>query len=119
MLCTETVPDYGGSCGSSVYCDTENQSTRKRGSFRSFSTASSVCGQPALWLAPCLLEALDRVPQPGGLLLLAFHTGDEVLQEKELWGRLISMDFFLFQPSAIRQCIEVAGLRIEEHGVSS
>jgi len=54
------------------------------------------------------------VLQPGGLLLLAFHTGDEILQEKELWGRPISMDFFLFQPSAIRQYLEVAGLGIEE-----
>jgi hypothetical protein len=52
--------------------------------------------------------------QPGGLLLLAFHTGDEVLHESELWGRSISMDFFLFQPSKIRERVEGAGLAIEE-----
>jgi hypothetical protein len=46
--------------------------------------------------------------------LLAFHTGDEVLEEKELWGRQIAMHFFLFQPSAIRRYIESAGLAIEE-----
>lgn len=63
---------------------------------------------------PLVFREMDRVLQPGGLLLLAFHTGDEVLQEKELWGRPISMDFFLFQPSVIRQFIEVAGLGIEE-----
>ena len=57
---------------------------------------------------------MERVLQPGGLLLLAFHTGDEMLHEEELWGRPISMDFFLLQPSAIRRYIEDAGLAIEE-----
>jgi hypothetical protein len=57
---------------------------------------------------------MERVLQPGGLLLLAFHVGDEVIQVEELWGRSIALDFFLFQPLAIRQRIEAAGLRIEE-----
>jgi ubiquinone/menaquinone biosynthesis C-methylase UbiE len=63
---------------------------------------------------PLVFREMDRVLRPGGMLLLAFHKGDEVLQEKELWGRPISMDFFLFQPSAIREYIELAGLGIEE-----
>jgi ubiquinone/menaquinone biosynthesis C-methylase UbiE len=63
---------------------------------------------------PLVFREMDRVLRPGGMLLLAFHTGDEVLQEKELWGRPISMDFFLFRPSAIREYIELAGLGIEE-----
>ena len=63
---------------------------------------------------PLVFREMERVLQPGGLLLLAFHTGDEVVQEKELWGRPISMDFFLFRPSAIRRYIEAAGLGIEE-----
>lgn len=57
---------------------------------------------------------MQRVLQPGGLLLLAFHSGDEILHEDELWGRPISMDFFLFQPQAIRRYIEAAGFAIEE-----
>ena len=57
---------------------------------------------------------MERVLQPGGLLLLAFHTGDEVLQEKELWGRPISMEFFLFRPAAIRRYMEAAGLFIDD-----
>jgi ubiquinone/menaquinone biosynthesis C-methylase UbiE len=61
-----------------------------------------------------VFREMNRVLRPGGLLLLAFHTGDEVLQEKELWGRPISMDFFLFQPSAIREYLELAGFGIEE-----
>lgn len=63
---------------------------------------------------PLVFREMARVLQPRGLLLLGFHTGDKVLHEEELWGRSISMDFFLFQPSEIRQCLEAAGLVIEE-----
>ncbi len=63
---------------------------------------------------PLVFQEMERVLQPGGLLLLAFHTGDEVLQEKELWGRPISMEFFLFRPAAIRRYMEAAGLFIDD-----
>lgn len=63
---------------------------------------------------PLVFQEMARVLQPGGLLLLAFHVGDEALHSKELWGRPISMDFFFFQPSSIRLHIESAGLQIEE-----
>jgi SAM-dependent methyltransferase len=63
---------------------------------------------------PVVFREMARVLQPGGLLLLAFHIGDETLHEDELWGRPISMDFFLFQTSAIRHHLEAAGLAIEE-----
>ncbi len=65
-------------------------------------------------LLSSVFREMQRVLQPGGLLLLAFHIGDEVLHENELWGRPISMDFFLFQPSAIRDFAEAAGFAIEE-----
>jgi ubiquinone/menaquinone biosynthesis C-methylase UbiE len=63
---------------------------------------------------PLVFREMARVLQPGGLLLLAFHIGDETLHEDELWGRPISMDFFLFQTSAIRRRLKAAGLVIEE-----
>lgn len=63
---------------------------------------------------PRVFEEMRRVLQPGGLLLLSFHVGDEALEVKELWDRPISMDFFLFQPSVIRRYLEAAGLVIEE-----
>jgi SAM-dependent methyltransferase len=63
---------------------------------------------------PSIFREMLRVLQPGGLLLLAFHSGDEILHEHELWGRPISMDFILFQPVAIRRYLEAAGFSIEE-----
>jgi SAM-dependent methyltransferase len=63
---------------------------------------------------PLVFREMERVLQPGGLLLLSFHIGDETLHEDELWGRPISMDFFLFQTSAIRHHLAAAGLAIEE-----
>jgi SAM-dependent methyltransferase len=63
---------------------------------------------------PVVFLQIQRVLRSGGLLLLAFHIGDEVLHEDELWGQKISMDFLLFQPSEIRLDLEKAGFNIEE-----
>ena len=63
---------------------------------------------------PLVFREMARVLQPGGLLLLAFHIGGEPLEVNELWGGPISMNFFLFQPAAIGQMLEAAGLDIEE-----
>jgi len=63
---------------------------------------------------PTAFREMARVLQPNGLLLLAFHVGDEVLQENELWGQQISMEFFFFQPTEIVALLEAAGLGIEE-----
>lgn len=63
---------------------------------------------------PLVFREMERVLQPGGLLLLAFHIGDEVLHEEELWGRSICMDFFLLPPAEIQQHLETAGFVVEE-----
>ncbi len=63
---------------------------------------------------PLAFREMARVLQPGGLLLLAFHAGDEVLRRPELWGHITSMDFFFFQPASITASLESAGLVIEE-----
>src|SRR5579863_1269086 len=63
---------------------------------------------------PLVFHEIQRVLQPGGLLLLAFHTGNEVLHEDELWGQKISMDFFLLPPTEIKLELEAAGFNIED-----
>jgi SAM-dependent methyltransferase len=63
---------------------------------------------------PLVFREFQRVLLPGGLLLLAFHMGDEVLHEDELWGQKISMDFLLFPPSEIKLGLEAAGFTIED-----
>jgi SAM-dependent methyltransferase len=63
---------------------------------------------------PLAFREMARVLQPGGLLLLAFHAGSEAIHAEELWGRRVSIDFFYFQPAAIRQLLESAGFAIEE-----
>jgi len=63
---------------------------------------------------PSVFCEIQRVLRSDGLLLLAFHTGNEVLHEEELWGQRIAMDFLLFQPSEIRLDLEAAGFTIEE-----
>ncbi len=67
--------------------------------------------------AECLSQVFQemwRVLRNRGLLLLAFHVGEDIIHENELWGRPISMDFFLFPLSSIRRYIEAAGLVIEK-----
>lgn len=73
----------------------------------------AIVNMPKESLSPIFRE-MHRVLQPGGLLLLAFHLGDEILHVDELWGRPISMDFFLFQAAAIRHELEAARFAIEE-----
>jgi ubiquinone/menaquinone biosynthesis C-methylase UbiE len=63
---------------------------------------------------PLVFGEMHRVLNAGGLLLLAFHTGNEVLHEEKLWGRTISMDLFHFGLSEIRQYLESAGFVVEE-----
>jgi SAM-dependent methyltransferase len=63
---------------------------------------------------PAVFCEMHRVLQADGLLLLAFHCGDDALHEDEVWGRKISMEFFLFQPTVIRRHLEAAGFAIEE-----
>jgi len=67
--------------------------------------------------AECLsqvFQEMGRVLRDRGLLLLAFHTGEDIIHQRELWSRPISMDFFLFPLSRIRRYIEDAGLVIEK-----
>lgn len=61
-----------------------------------------------------VFQEMARVLQPGGLLLLSFHIGDEILRPEELLDQPISMDFFFFRPIDIRNRLEAADFVIED-----
>ena len=60
------------------------------------------------------LGELRRVLRPSGLLLLAFHIGDDTIHLDEWWGQIVSVDFFFFRPDKVAGYIREAGFEIEE-----
>lgn len=60
------------------------------------------------------LREFRRVLQPGGLLLLAFHVGDETVHLDDWWERKVNIDFFCFQPEQMARDLQAAGFEIEE-----
>jgi SAM-dependent methyltransferase len=83
------------------------------GSLAGIAAFYAIVNIPKPWL-PHVFREMARVLQPDGLLLLAFHGGDEALEVKELWGRPISMDFYYFEPQAICADLESVGFSIED-----
>src|SRR5436190_8040760 len=60
------------------------------------------------------LGELRRVLRPGGILLLAFHIGDDTIHLNEWWGHKVSVDFFFFRPDEVAGCLRATGFEIEE-----
>lgn len=60
------------------------------------------------------LAEMRRVLRPGGLLLLAFHIGDEVLRVEEMWGESVAIDFWFFGAAEMAGYLEQAGFVVEE-----
>jgi SAM-dependent methyltransferase len=60
------------------------------------------------------LGELWRVLRPGGILLLAFHIGDEAVHLDEWWGHKVCVDFFFFRPDEMAGDLRSAGFEIEE-----
>jgi SAM-dependent methyltransferase len=60
------------------------------------------------------LGELRRVLRPGGILLLAFHIGDEAVHLDEWWGHQVCVDFFFFRPDEMAGDLRAAGFEIEE-----
>ncbi len=63
---------------------------------------------------PQAFREMHRALQPGGLLLLAFHLGDEVLHEENCWGLKVSLDLVLFHRKEVERYLTEAGFAIED-----
>ena len=61
-----------------------------------------------------VLTELRRILERGGLLLLAFHIGDEVVHLDEWWGHEVSVDFTFFRPEEMTGYLRTAGFEVEE-----
>jgi SAM-dependent methyltransferase len=60
------------------------------------------------------LGELRRVLAPGGLLLVAFHIGEETVHRDELWGHPVSLDFRFLMPSPMVARLIEAGFVVLE-----
>jgi SAM-dependent methyltransferase len=60
------------------------------------------------------LRELKRVLKPNGLLLLAFHIGDEVVHLDEWWDKPVALDFVFFSLAEMEGYVREAGFVIEE-----
>ncbi|MBP6016528.1 MAG: class I SAM-dependent methyltransferase [Candidatus Promineofilum sp.] len=60
------------------------------------------------------LTELRRVLMPRGLLLLAFHMGNETVHVEEMWARPVALDFTFYDPAAMAGYLEQAGYVVEE-----
>jgi SAM-dependent methyltransferase len=56
-----------------------------------------------------------RTLRPGGLLLVAFHLGDELIHEDELWGFEVDLTMYLLRRDAVERVIEQAGFTVLAH----
>jgi ubiquinone/menaquinone biosynthesis C-methylase UbiE len=72
-----------------------------------------ICNFPDEYLSRAFYE-LVRVLKSNGILLLAFHVGDKKSEEKELWGRKISLNFYQYQTVSIKKHLEDAGFTIDQ-----
>jgi SAM-dependent methyltransferase len=61
-----------------------------------------------------VLSELRRVLTPGGVLLMAFHVGDQTVHVDDLWGRAVSLDFRFHLPSDVVRALEAARFDVTE-----
>ncbi len=60
------------------------------------------------------LREMKRVLQPDGVLLLAFHIGNEVRHLDEWWGQPVNIDFLFFTSDEMSRNLRDAGFVIDD-----
>ncbi len=60
------------------------------------------------------LQEFKRVLRPQGVLLLAFHIGQEIKHLDEWWGKEVSVDFLFFETEEMKSYLMTAGFGLEE-----
>ena len=60
------------------------------------------------------LQELKRVLCSKGVLLLAFHIGEEVIHRDEWWGKKVSLDFIFFATEEMKVYLQTAGFTLDE-----
>ncbi|MGI8553148.1 MAG: class I SAM-dependent DNA methyltransferase [Dehalococcoidia bacterium] len=68
---------------------------------------------PAPEEVPAALREFHRVLRPDGLLLLAFHVGDDHVHLDEWWDQSVDLDFHFYQRQTIEEHLEAAGFELE------
>jgi SAM-dependent methyltransferase len=60
------------------------------------------------------LSELKRVLKPGGVLLVTFHIGKEVVRKDEWWGKPVSIDFLFYETAEMKASLRKAGFELSE-----
>lgn len=61
-----------------------------------------------------VFQEVRRVLMPGGLALISFHIGDEVVHVDDLFGSPVSLDFRFHVPGAVLEALRDAQLAVIE-----
>jgi SAM-dependent methyltransferase len=61
-----------------------------------------------------VLKEFRRLLAPGGVLLIAFHIGDQTVHVDDLWGRPVALDFRFHSPSRVAEALRAAGFVVTE-----
>jgi SAM-dependent methyltransferase len=66
---------------------------------------------------PAVIQALQELKRalcPGGVLLLTFHLGREIIHRDEWWGKEVSLDFIFFETEEMKGYLRAAGFELQE-----